>query len=107
MSEPPPVKMTKSPDYRLLSATGVIAAVKPPLGTLIFHADRIEPECTPTGKITLGSINREMQVEIHLPLATFKGAAQRMMELVNQYEEREKQQVTAVKTGQAPESMYG
>ena len=107
MSESPLVKLSKSREYHLLTASGVIATVKPPEGLLIFYADRIEPDCAPTGKITLGSINREMQVEIHLPLATFKGAAQRMIELVNRYEEQEKQQVTAEKMGEPDKIMYG
>jgi hypothetical protein len=74
---------------------------------MIFYTDRLEPKSDIAGNLSLGVVNREMQVEIHLSPATFKSIAEWMTAKVKDLEAQQKQEIAAVKMGQPPESMYG
>jgi len=99
---PPEIKMNKSPDYRIVSATGVFGGVNPSGGRVIFFIDRFEPVSDRSGKLSLESINRELQVEVHLSPATFKTIAEWMTKHIKEFEEREKQQITPAKMDERP-----
>jgi len=99
--------MNKHSDYRVVAATGVFGGLNTGEGQIIFYTDRLEPTSDNAGKMSLGSINRELQVEIHLSPAGFKSVAEWMMRHVTDFETREKQQIGTAKLGQPPTSVYG
>jgi hypothetical protein len=107
MSQPPPeVKMSKNRDFRIISATGVFGGVNPVEGQMIFYADRLEPKSDRLGKLSLDYINRESQVEVHVPLAVFKSIAEWMMNHIKEYEQREKQQIKSVELDREQKQVY-
>ena len=108
MSESPlEIKVTKHPEYRIVAASGIFGGLIPAEGQLIFYTDRLEPKPESDGKMSVGFVNRELQVELHLSPASFKSIAEFMTSRVKMFEEQQKQQIAAVKMGQPPESMYG
>ena len=59
------VTITKSPDFKLVYATGVFGSLTPLEGRMIFYVDRIIPAMV--GNIMkTGSVERELQVEVHM-----------------------------------------
>jgi len=97
---PPEFKMTRHPEYRVIAATGVIGVLSPAGGTIVFYIDRIEPKSDTMGKISLQSINRELQMELIMSPATFKAVADWMTLKVKEFEEQQKQQITSAKMEQ-------
>lgn len=81
--------ITKSPDYKVLYATGVFGGVDPSEGRLIFYLDRQIPKMREgvPDEMTTGRTERELQVEIHVSAAEFKSIAQWMIGHVNRLEE--------------------
>jgi hypothetical protein len=92
--------MTKHPEYRVIVATGAIGILSPAGGTIVFYIDRIEPKSDTMGKISLQSINRELQTELIMSPATFKAVADWMTLQVKEFEEQQKQQITPAKMEQ-------
>lgn len=99
---PPEYKITKHPDYRAISATGLFGILIPTEGQVVFYTDRLEPKSDTVGTLSLGSVNRELQAEVHLSPATFKSIAEWMTQKVKEFEQQQKQQITSVKMEQAP-----
>jgi hypothetical protein len=98
--------MSKNRDFRIISATGVFGGVNPVEGQMIFYADRLEPKSDRLGKLSLDYINRESQVEVHVPLAVFKSIAEWMMNHIKEYEQREKQQIKSVELDREQKQVY-
>jgi len=82
-----PIRVTKSPDYKVFYATGIFGGLSPREGRMIFHLDRLVPRMKeePLGGMETGEVERELQVEVHLSMATFldmyvwiKGHVERM-----------------------------
>jgi len=103
---PPEFKITKHAEYRVISATGVFGGLSPAGGQVIFYTDRLEPKSDTVGNLSLGSVNRELQVEVHLSPATYKSVADWMTRKVKEFEDRQKQEITTVKMEQPPEKVY-
>jgi hypothetical protein len=99
--------MNKHSDYRVVAATGVFGGLNPIEGHIIFYTDRFEPTSDNSGKMSLGSINRELQVEIHLSPVAFKSISEWMTKQVKDFETREKQQIGTAKLGEPPPRVYG
>lgn len=100
---PPEIKISKQPEYRIVAATGVFGGlVGPAEGRLIFYLDRLEPKSDTAGKLSLGSVNRELQVEVHVCPSTFKSIAEWMAKHVKEFEEREKQEIKPAKMDERP-----
>ena len=106
-TSPPQIKVNKHSDYRVVAATGVFGGLSLGEGQIIFYTDRLEPTPDNMGNMSVGSINRELQVEIHLSPAGFKSVAEWMMKHVTDFEAREKQQIGTARLGQPPTSVYG
>jgi hypothetical protein len=107
MSESPPeIKVTKHPECRIVSASGVFGGLNPVEGQLIFYTDRLEPKSDAFGNMSLGFVNRELQVEVHFSPASFKSIADFMTSRVKMFEEQQKQEIAAVKMGQPPGTVY-
>jgi hypothetical protein len=107
MAQPPPeFRITKHTEYRIISATGVFGGLSPSGGQVIFYTDRLEPKSDTVGNLSLGSVNRELQVEVHLSHATFKSIADWMTLKVKEFEDQQKQQIASVKMEQPPEKVY-
>jgi hypothetical protein len=99
---PPEFKITKHPEYRVVSATGMFGTLHPAEGQVIFYLDRLEPKSDTVGKLSLGSVNRELQAEVHMSPAVFKAVAEWMVRHVKDLEDKEKQQIGTVKLEQPP-----
>lgn len=63
-----PITITKSPDFRLMYSNGVFGGLTPLEGRIIFYVDRIVPTVAEDrpGGLKTGSIERELQVEVHM-----------------------------------------
>jgi len=105
-TSPPQIRMSKHPEYRIVAASGVFGGLHPVGGQVIFYTDRFEPTSDSMGKLSLGSVNRELQVEIHVSPAVFKSIAEWMTNHVKDFETREKQLIGAAKLGQPPDKIY-
>ena len=68
MSEQVSIVITKSSEFRLVYATGVFGGLSPLDGRLIFFVDRIVPkvQMDAPGQLKTGSVERELQVEVHM-----------------------------------------
>jgi len=66
--EKPKLKITKSPDFKMIYTTGVFGGLTPKEARIIFFVDRIVPDTVEEefGKLKVGEIERELQVEIHM-----------------------------------------
>ena len=106
-ASPPQIRVNKHSDYRVVAATGVFGGLTPGEGQIIIYTDRLEPAPDSTGNMSLGSINRELQVELHFSPAGFKSVAEWMLKHVTDFETREKQQIGTTKLGQPLTSVYG
>jgi len=62
------ITITKSPDFKLLYANGVFGGLAPLEGRMIFYVDRLIPKIVEDvpGQLTTGSVERELQVEVHM-----------------------------------------
>ncbi|MGA2785724.1 MAG: hypothetical protein ABSF09_13610 [Candidatus Bathyarchaeia archaeon] len=69
----PPVKVTKSADYKTVYATGIFGGINPLEGRIIFYLDRPMPKIkdAPYGNMETSEIERELQVEVHMPTGLF------------------------------------
>jgi hypothetical protein len=85
---PPAFSLSKSPEYKIVFASGVFGGINPNDAQMIFYLDRFEPELVPDqpGTQRLSKINREFQVEIHVTPSQFKSIAQWMTQHVQNYE---------------------
>lgn len=99
---PPEMKISKHDEYRVVAATGVFGGLIPAEGQIIFYTERLEPKSDSAGKLSVGCIVREMQVEVHMSPTTFKSIAEWMSKHVKEFEEREKQQITPAKMDERP-----
>jgi hypothetical protein len=88
---PPQIEITKSPEYKSIYTTGVFGGAVPNDCRMIFYQDRMEPAILPggiPGQMTIGRINRELLVEVHMTPLQFKSFAQWMARHLQTYEER-------------------
>jgi hypothetical protein len=97
------IEITESPDYKAVYASGVFGGLDPHDGRIIFFLDRIKPKMKgdTKGAMELGKIDRELQVEVHLPPAQFASIARWMIEHVQRFEKRIK---SGKMEGKAPET---
>jgi hypothetical protein len=86
----PQFDVTKNPEYKSVSSTGIFGGVSPNDAKIIFFLDRLEPEMVrdQPGKMRTERINRELQVEIHMSPHAYKTMSLWMQRNVTQYEER-------------------
>ena len=78
-------------------ANGMFGDLNIAEGQIIFYLDRMEPKSDTIGNISLGSVNRELQAEVHLSPAVFKAMADWMTKQVVDFEAQQKQQIASVK----------
>ena len=88
----PKFEITERSDYNVVYASGVFGGLDPNDGRIIFFLDRIRPKMRkePGGAMDLEKINRELQVEIHLPPPQFASVARWMMAHVERFEKKMK-----------------
>jgi len=60
------IKITKSPDFKLVYTNGVFGGLSPLEGRMVFYADRLIPQIVEGEKMQTGSIERELQVEVKM-----------------------------------------
>ena len=106
-ASPPQVTVTKSPEFRIVYVNGVMGAMSPAGAQMSLYLDRAEPDFDDTGNVTGGTINREMQIEIHMSPATFKAVAEWMTEHVEQFEKIQKQLIQSGPVGELSKPLYG
>jgi hypothetical protein len=87
---PPRFEITKSPNFKVIFASGVFGGLNPNDGQMIFYLDRFEPEMVSDqpGRVRLTKINREFQVELHMTPSQFKSISQWMARHVQTYEQK-------------------
>ena len=68
MSQETELVITKSPDFKLLYASGIFGGLNPLDARMIFFVDRAMPkvETGTPGRMKTGVIERELQIEIHM-----------------------------------------
>lgn len=64
--EIPRIEITKSPEFKVTYASGVFGALRDSEGTMIFFLDRPTPMIE-EGDMKMSHVERDLQVEIHLP----------------------------------------
>lgn len=67
------IVITKSPDFKLVYTTGLFGSLNPMEGRMIFYVDRMIPKIVKDipGNMKTGSIERELQVEVHMSPSQF------------------------------------
>lgn len=73
VDEKPKITITRSSDFKPMFTTGVFGGLNPVEGHMTFYVDRIIPgmvEDEPN-RIRAESVERELQVEIHMSPSTF------------------------------------
>lgn len=75
------IKVTRSPDYKVIHATGAFVMVNVAEGTLVFFVDKAMVEGS-AELIKLSGIEREFVVEVKMSPHTFRELAELMMKHV-------------------------
>ncbi len=62
------LKITRSPDFKLIYTTGAFGGLNPMEGHMIFYVDRIVPGIIEdsSGQMKTEYVERELQVEVHM-----------------------------------------
>lgn len=96
------VTVTKSPDFRLVYTNGIFGSLTPLEGRMIFYVDRVIPEMVEDvpGKMRTSSVERELQVEVHMSPQQFLSISRWMQ---NHIKRMVKEGVLAVKEEKAKE----
>lgn len=63
--------MTNSPDFKITYASGVFGGLHGSEGTMIFFLDRPTPTMIDGKDMEMSHIQRELQMELHLPYDVF------------------------------------
>jgi len=74
------IKITRSPDFKLIYTNGVFGSLNPMEGRITFYVDRLIPKVTeePLGGMATDYIERELQVEVKMSPSQFLSIAQWM-----------------------------
>ena len=90
-TQKPKMELTKNPEYKSIYVNGFFGGLNPVEGSIAFYTDRIEPKMKDSehfGEMELDKINREMQVEIRLPVSGFIELAQWMNKHIERLEKQ-------------------
>jgi hypothetical protein len=62
------IRITKSPDFKLVYSNGVFGGLSPVEGRMSFYVDRITPKLVEDlpGQMKTDYVERELQVEVHM-----------------------------------------
>ena len=84
------VKVTRSPDFKIMYSSGLFGNLNPIEGRMTFYADRLIPKFAEDvpGQMKTDCIERELQVEVHMSPQQFVSVYYWMK---NQIERMEKQ----------------
>jgi len=65
--------ITRSADFKLVYATGVFGSLTPMEAHMTFYVDRVMPEIVEDlpGQMKTGTVERELQVEVHMSPSQF------------------------------------
>jgi hypothetical protein len=60
------IKITQSPDFKMVFATGVFGGLSPLDGRMLFYVDRTKPKVVDERLLRTDFVEREFQVEVHM-----------------------------------------
>lgn len=103
-NSPPPVVITKSPDYRTIPVSNIFTALIETEGKLLVFTDKLEPSVNQDGHTILGKVVRELQVELQFSPQEYKAVAHAMTGIVKVFEEKHKVEIKPVE--EAKKAMY-
>ena len=86
----PEIKITKSPDFKMLYATGIFGGLNPLEGRMLFFVDRLTPKIVDDamGQMKTDFVEREFQVEVHMSPGVFIGTYKWMEDHIKRMKEQ-------------------
>jgi hypothetical protein len=86
----PNLEVSKNPAFRTIHANGIFGGLGPLEGFITFYTDVLEPEIDENGELKIGTVKRELQIDVRLTVPDFLKTAQWMNKHIEKLKKMEK-----------------